>query len=93
MARFFVIITLLTCSVLFSSPAIALPAEISGPYVRIKNNNILVNTGLSDTGDIAATINSGVEYGFRVAYRTIYDEASLYSDWTTVKAPDDVYSS
>ncbi len=44
-------------------------------------------------GVITRTINSGVEYGFRVAYRTIYDEASLYSDWTTAKAPDDVYSS
>ena len=44
-------------------------------------------------GVITRTINSGVEYGFRVAYRTIYDEVSLYSDWTTAKAPDDVYSS
>ena len=45
-------------------------------------------------GVITRTINSGVEYGFRVAYRTIYDEVSLYSDWTTAKASDyDVYSS
>ena len=44
-------------------------------------------------GVITRTINSDVEYGFRVAYRTIYDEVSLYSDWTTAKAPDDVYSS
>ncbi len=45
-------------------------------------------------GVITRTINSGVKYGFRVAYRTIYDEVSLYSDWTTAEASDyDVYSS
>jgi hypothetical protein len=43
-------------------------------------------------GVITKTINTGMEYGFRVSYRTIFDEESPSSEWITVKAPDDVLS-
>jgi len=33
---------------------------------------------------------SNLEYGFRVRYRTVFDDASKWSDWVTAKAPNDV---
>jgi hypothetical protein len=52
------------CIVLFFSPATAFSAEISGPTVRIENNEIFVDTGLSYLGDLESTILSGLEKEF-----------------------------
>ncbi len=61
MAKYLVLISLLACSVLFSTPKTALTAEILGPEIEIRNNDILVNTGLIDIKDLISAINSGVE--------------------------------
>ena len=61
MAKYPVIISLLVCCVLITTPETALSAEILGPGIMIRNNNILVNTGLKDINDLISSINSGVE--------------------------------
>jgi hypothetical protein len=61
MARFLFIITVLIFTASVPLPAEALPAEIFGPFVKIDDNDILVNTGLTNVEDIASTVNSGVE--------------------------------
>lgn len=42
---------------------------------------------------ITTKINSGMEYGFRVSYRSMYDEVSIASDWVTAKDTDYVSAS
>ena len=42
---------------------------------------------------ITTKINSGMEYGFRVSYRNMYDEVSIASDWVTAKDTDYVSAS
>ncbi len=44
-------------------------------------------------GVITTRINSGMEYGFRVSYRSMYDEVSVASDWVTAKDTDYVSAS
>lgn len=44
-------------------------------------------------GVITTRINSGMEYGFRVSYRSMYDEVSIASDWVTAKDTDYVSAS
>ena len=44
-------------------------------------------------GVITTRINSGMEYGFRVSYRNMYDEVSIASDWVTAKDTDYVSAS
>jgi hypothetical protein len=44
-------------------------------------------------GVITTRINSGMEYGFRVSYRNMYDESSIASDWATAKDTDYVPTS
>ncbi len=46
---------------LFSFPSKALTAEILGPEIRIQNNKIIVNTGLSNLEEFETTIMSGIE--------------------------------
>lgn len=56
------------------------PAIFSRPVHILKRRDDLIRK----------TIRSGVEYGYRVRYRSQYDEASKWSNWVTAKAPDDV---
>jgi len=44
-------------------------------------------------GVVTTRINSGMEYGFRVSYRSMYDEVSIASDWVTAKDTDYVSAS
>lgn len=61
MAKNLVVIVSFTCLILISSSATALTIEILGPEIKIQGNNIIVNTGLINTMEIEATINSGIE--------------------------------
>ena len=54
----FIIVILTSFLILTSSLA---TAEILGPEIKIEGNDILVNTGLTNTAEIEAMINSGVE--------------------------------
>jgi len=49
------------CLVLTSSFATAATPKISGPDMEIKNNNIIVNIGITDVKKLETTIKSGVE--------------------------------
>lgn len=48
-------------SVFFILAASPVTAEILGPEIKIQDNDIFVNTGLTNTAEIEAMINSGVE--------------------------------
>lgn len=48
-------------SVFFILAAPPLTAEILGPEIKIQDNDIFVNTGLTNTAEIEVMINSGVE--------------------------------
>lgn len=61
MTKFLVILISFTCSVLILFPAAALTAEILDPEIRIQDNNIIVNTGLTNIEKIETTIKSGIE--------------------------------
>ena len=48
-------------SVFFILAALPVTAEILGPEIKIQDNDIFVNTGLTNTAEIEVMINSGVE--------------------------------
>ena len=51
---------LIVCSVLTFAIAGAAPLEVTGPQVNIKENNIIVNSGINNVKEFEATIKSGV---------------------------------
>ncbi len=64
MTRSSVFILSCICLVFISFPVTAFSAEISGPTVRIEDNDIFVDTGLSYLGELESTILSGLEKEF-----------------------------
>jgi hypothetical protein len=61
MAKNLVVIISLASLILISSSAMALTPKILEPEIKIKDNNIIVNTGLIHTSDLETIINSGIE--------------------------------
>lgn len=55
------VIILFACFVLLSLSPTALTTEILYPEIRIQDNNIIVNTGLSNLKEMEAAIKTGVE--------------------------------
>lgn len=61
MARFSVFTNIIVCCALILIPETALTAEILLPEISIRENEIIVHTGLSNIKEIETTIKSGVE--------------------------------
>jgi len=51
---------LIVCSVLTHTIAVAAPLEVTGPEVDIKENNIIVNSGINNVKEFEEAIKSGV---------------------------------
>ena len=51
---------LIVCSVFTHAIAVAAPLEVTGPEVEIKENNIIVNSGINNVKEFEAAIKSGV---------------------------------
>ena len=51
---------LIVCSVLTHAIAVAAPPEVTGPEVEIKENNIIVNSGINNVKEFETTIKSGI---------------------------------
>lgn len=50
----------IVCSVLTHAIAVAAPMEVAAPEVEIKENNIIVNSGINNVKEFEETIKSGV---------------------------------
>ncbi|MCK5427274.1 MAG: DUF4390 domain-containing protein [Thermodesulfovibrionia bacterium] len=57
----FIIISSSVCFLFILIPATALTVELMEPEIIIQDNNILVNTGLTDIEELETTIKSGIE--------------------------------
>jgi hypothetical protein len=60
MLKIIILFTLISSAVLFL-PSTTLSAEILDPEVTVRDNKIMVNTGLTKIKEIEDTINSGIE--------------------------------
>lgn len=61
MVKNLLIAILFALTSLISSSALALKTDIHGPEIKIKDNDIIVSTGLSNLEEIESAIKSGIE--------------------------------